>query len=161
MGRQARMKRDRKNGVIPKKKEPVYNMTQTQLDTYVYEKVMKYRSQIVDEVVAKLTQTMLVQSYDILNCYFGFGNKRLQKFRYHMDSISEMICDLAKEEPNFDYFHETLNNLRERNIDVNALITGDVDEVLVTKRTDLKDIALSASDFEDVKRGEHNGTKES
>lgn len=146
MGKQAKLKQARREGIAIKK-EPVYNMTQTQLDAYVSREILKFKKNISIEITDKIVSTMLIQCFDVLNSYFDFGNLRLQRFRYYMDSLSELIADATNEEPNFDYCSEVIQTLEGKRVDVDKLLKGNIDEHSLRRRCDMEKALPKVSDF--------------
>lgn len=137
MGKQARLKQARREGKEVKK-EPVYNMTQAQLDDYATRQILKFKKDIATEITEKLVGTMLIQCFDVLHNTFGFGNLRLQRFRYKMDEVSEFIADVIKEEPNYDYSSDVIQALEDKKIDVDKLLSGDISEHSLRRMCDME-----------------------
>lgn len=158
MGKQARLKQARREG-REVKKEPVYNMTQAQLDAYVSREILKFKKNIATEITEKLIGTMLIQCFDILNSYFGFGNLRLQRFRFHMDRVSGFIADVTKEEKDYDYCSDVIQTLEGKRIDVDKLLHGNIDEHSLRRRCDMERYLPKVNDFP-FERSNDNGKEE-
>lgn len=155
MGKQSRLKQVRREGKEVKK-EPVYNMTQTQLNAYVNREILKFKKELAEEVTTKVISTLLIQCFDVLHNVFGFGSLRLKRFRFHIDKASELISDLTKEEPDFDYCSDIIQNLEGCRIDVDSLLKGNIDEHSLRRRCDMEKLCPKVADFP-FERGNNSG----
>ena len=155
MGKQAKLKQARREGKEVKK-EPVYNLTQAQLDSYVKREVLKFKREIATELTTNILSTMLIQCFDVLNTHFKFGNLRLQRFRYHMDNTSDLIKFISEEEPDSNYYSEIVQNLEDKGIDVDKLLKGNIDEHSLRRRCDMEKVMPKVKDLPN-ERGSNNG----
>lgn len=137
MGKQARLKQARREGKVVKK-EPVYNMTQAQLDAYVRSEIVKFKKNIANEMTQGVIELYLMQCFDVLHTHFGFGELRLKRFRYYLDSLSDVITDSKEENPDYDYITDIFHQFEDKGFDMSKLISGKITDHELRRRCDME-----------------------
>lgn len=88
----AERRKAKKSGIITGKNgEKTYTFNQRQLDNFVTEVLMQQRREIVESITAEFIRVMFLTCSEVLNFHFGFGRRRLSKFKYFVENLCNSI----------------------------------------------------------------------
>jgi len=80
-------KRRKKQGV----KDPVYNIKKSEIDRMVVEQVQAIREKMTEDIALRVSTMFLAYCYVVLHDQFGYGKKRLLRFREEIDKLADCI----------------------------------------------------------------------
>ncbi len=80
-------RRREKQGV----KDPVYNIKKSEIDRMVVEQVQTIREKMTEDIALRVSTMFLAYCFVVLHDQFGFGKKRLMRFREEIDKLADLI----------------------------------------------------------------------